>query len=338
MFGRLTLPSHGPVFLNEGATRSELELRKMEALRSVVPEDKKDDLERDIRLARAGVAGERKIAFELMNGHYPLAFVHDLCLEHDGSRAQIDFLVVTPYHIVVIECKNLVGDIEIDSSGAFVRTFGRGRGRRREGIYSPVSQNRRHVDLMKAVAMSESGPAKRLVQRFVLDEYYRSVVVLANERSLLKADDAPPEVRDQVIRADQLVDYIRRLDATRSRKDFVESFKEMEARCGRWLALNSPQGSDLTARYGMASARAAATSSIEGDGPSREGTVVPSAVEPRPDKGEPDAVAVVPTCPRCGAPMVLRTARYGARKGKKFWGCSTYGKTRCGGIINVDEG
>lgn len=33
MLGRLTLPDHGLVFLNEGATRSELDLRKMEALR-----------------------------------------------------------------------------------------------------------------------------------------------------------------------------------------------------------------------------------------------------------------------------------------------------------------
>ena len=44
-----SLPRAG--FLNEGATRSELELRKMEALRSVVPEGKREVLERDILLA-----------------------------------------------------------------------------------------------------------------------------------------------------------------------------------------------------------------------------------------------------------------------------------------------
>ncbi|MBR3158039.1 MAG: NERD domain-containing protein [Atopobiaceae bacterium] len=336
MFGRLTLPSHGPVFLNEGATRSELELRKMEALRSAVPNDKREDLERDIRLTQAGVAGERKIVFELMNGHYPLVFIHDLCLEHEGLRAQIDFLVVTPYHTLVIECKNLVGDIEIDSTGAFVRTFGQGRGRRREGIYSPVSQNRRHVDLLKTVRMSGSGSVRRLAQRFVLDEYYQSVVVLANERTLLKADDAPPEVRQQVIRADQLVDYIKRLDATRSRKDLVETFKNMEVRCGRWLELNSPRRSDLADRYGIVASLAANPSTGEVEEPLRGSVAAPLAIEPR--QGANESNGAVPSCPRCGAPMVLRTARYGVRKGKKFWGCSTYGKTRCGGIINIDEG
>jgi four helix bundle suffix protein len=29
-------------------------------------------------------------------------------------------------------------------------------------------------------------------------------------------------------------------------------------------------------------------------------------------------------CPKCGQPMVLRTARTGSRAGSQFWGCSTY--------------
>jgi len=33
-----------------------------------------------------------------------------------------------------------------------------------------------------------------------------------------------------------------------------------------------------------------------------------------------------PQCPRCGSPMVLRTARRGANAGEQFWGCSTYPK------------
>ena len=53
--------------------------------------------------SRAGVAGERKIVFELTNSHYPLVFIHDLCLEHEGARAQIDFLVVTLHHTIAID-------------------------------------------------------------------------------------------------------------------------------------------------------------------------------------------------------------------------------------------
>lgn len=34
--------------------------------------------------------------------------------------------------------------------------------------------------------------------------------------------------------------------------------------------------------------------------------------------------SVAPACPRCGKPMVLRTARTGPRAGSSFWGCSAY--------------
>ncbi len=39
-----------------------------------------------------------------------------------------------------------------------------------------------------------------------------------------------------------------------------------------------------------------------------------------------------PTCPKCGAVMVRRTAKRGANAGNQFWGCSTYPK--CTATVN----
>ena len=39
-------------------------------------------------------------------------------------------------------------------------------------------------------------------------------------------------------------------------------------------------------------------------------------------------------CPRCGAPMVIRTAKRGPYIGKQFWGCSRF--PRCKNIINIE--
>ena len=44
----------------------------------------------------------------------------------------------------------------------------------------------------------------------------------------------------------------------------------------------------------------------------------------------PDAEPDVPQCPKCGSPMVLRTAKRGSRTGSQFWGCPNY--PRCRGI------
>ncbi|MBU1196729.1 MAG: NERD domain-containing protein [Proteobacteria bacterium] len=40
-----------------------------------------------------------------------------------------------------------------------------------------------------------------------------------------------------------------------------------------------------------------------------------------------------PLCPKCGAPMVLRTAHKGGNKGSRFWGCSNF--PACNGIRNA---
>lgn len=42
-----------------------------------------------------------------------------------------------------------------------------------------------------------------------------------------------------------------------------------------------------------------------------------------------------PTCPKCGSPMVRRTARQGANAGGAFWGCSQYPK--CRGVRAVES-
>ena len=56
-----------------------------------------------------------------------------------------------------------------------------------------------------------------------------------------------------------------------------------------------------------------------------------TATAPRPAPAAPPAVSAVPGCPLCQAPMVMREARSGPMAGKRFWGCSTFGQTKCRG-------
>lgn len=331
MLDRLRIPVHDPVFLNEGTSRSKLELDRLEAIRGKVSAADRDRLDQNIRMAQAGIVGEERIRYELMTSHYPLIVIHDLNLERGGVGAQIDYLVVTPYNTYVLECKNLVGNIEIDSRGAFVRTFGTGKNRRREGIYSPITQNERHIELIKAIVKSKHGRVIQFAQRFFLDDYYHSVVVLANEKTLLTANDAPEEICRQVIRADQLMGYIKKLDASLASKNGVESFDRMRERAESWLALNKPRRIDVAGRYELVPVDVQESVGLSA-------VVRPVTREPESSVARPvtaGQAAIVPSCPFCGAPMVLRTARHGKNRGNKFWGCSTYARTRCGGIISV---
>jgi predicted RNA-binding Zn-ribbon protein involved in translation (DUF1610 family) len=56
------------------------------------------------------------------------------------------------------------------------------------------------------------------------------------------------------------------------------------------------------------------------------GVAAPDAGPTQTVPRDPDALA--PTCPKCGAKMVLRTAQRGAKAGSKFYGCPNYPKCR----------
>lgn len=46
-----------------------------------------------------------------------------------------------------------------------------------------------------------------------------------------------------------------------------------------------------------------------------------------------DRTDTIPSCPKCGKPMALRTAQKGNKTGKQFWGCSGY--PECKGLVDI---
>lgn len=67
-------------------------------------------------------------------------------------------------------------------------------------------------------------------------QVYRSIVVLANPKTILNDKKAPKEVRDIVIRSDQLVSYIKRLeeadDLYRSPESEMRDLMDSFLKCG----------------------------------------------------------------------------------------------------------
>src|SRR5574344_157729 len=111
-----------------------------------------------IKLLEQGLKGEKKVLYELKNSHIGMYILHDLYVRYDNLDAQIDFVVITHKHVYYIECKNLVGDIEIDQNGNFIRITNHNNNIKREGIYNPLTQCKRHADIFKSMSMENSDP------------------------------------------------------------------------------------------------------------------------------------------------------------------------------------
>lgn len=142
----------GTVFLKEESDAEEF-IKKMKELFEKASGELKDEIEKQIKIANYGLQGEKSIAFELRNSGLDMYVLHDIYLEAGELSAQIDYLLVTRKHIYVLECKNLIGNIEVDNEGNFIRSYELAGRKIREGIYSPITQNQRHLQVIKEIGM-----------------------------------------------------------------------------------------------------------------------------------------------------------------------------------------
>lgn len=292
-----------PVFLKEDSSA----LKQIECLKELynqVNDEGKAEIENEIKLLEAGLYGENQIIFELKNSHIPMVVLHDVYLEYEGLSAQIDFLIFTKGYVFVVECKNLVGNITIDNTGSFTRVFDYGRFKKKEGIYSPITQNQRHMELIrrKVIAKQPNIIAKKLADKN-FDLNFKSVVVLANPKTFLSARFAPKEIKNSVIRADQLIEFIKKMNAGPD----VRSEKVMLETAESYLKAHIEKTVDYTEKYSQY-------------------LIQEQTIE--------ETVEEKVMCPKCGAEMIKRVATKGANAGKTFYGCSNFPK--CRGILSIE--
>lgn len=297
-----------PIFYKEDS-EADKQLAALKELRENLTGDALDKIDLEINRVEAGIAGEKQVRFELENSHIPMYVLHDLFIEDEGLKAQIDYIVITKRNVYIIECKNLYGNIEIDSNGSFIRSYEYKGKKYKEGIYSPITQNERHKELIKVIGGKNKNVLSRMIFEKNFDNDFHTVVVLANPKTVLNDRYAKKEIKEKVIRADQLISYIKSRDALKKEDAYTE--KDMERSAEFLLNQNKPNPVDYVAKYRELL--------------KKQNTNEEPAAETAPG----DA----PICPKCGAPMVLRTATKGDNKGNQFYGCSQFPK--CRGIRQI---
>ena len=338
--------------------------------KDIAPESKLAKIiEKEIAITQAGIIGEDAIMYELKNSGMDLVVLHDIYIETaDGRGAQIDYFVVTPYVNVFIECKNLYGDIEINSKGDFIRTVTYGRKKVREGIYSPITQNERHLSINKEIVGQNQGIIGRTMLNSYYDEFNRSLVVLANPKTVVNDRYAPKSVKEKVIRGDQLVAVLKSMKSSdRSgkkamlqraermlsrniddRKDYLKKYLEMM----EMAVENQNPGTEAIASDGKNDEFSRNDNSVRKDNSIEDNNPIGSdisignetsierdnSIEKDNSIGEQQVALDEDSlnngkeasliCPRCGQKLVLRTAKRGDHVGDQFYGCSGFPKCR----------
>lgn len=212
------------------------QLKDLELLASKLKEgEKKDNVNRNIYYQKQGIYGEKKVYFELKNTFLPIICLHDIRIEYEGYIAQLDFVVISSRYICVLEAKKLNGNIKIDSNGNFIRKFYDGNER---GMYSPVSQNKRHIDVLKYV----------LSKKIKMDIPFESLVIIANEKSIVDESKAPENIKKCIVKYDGIAS---RLEEIQNKNNVVLTLENMNKIAKILIKLNKQKTYDNLAKFSI---------------------------------------------------------------------------------------
>lgn len=239
LFGqRRTIQS--PTFAKDFTKENYQLIALNELLNQVTDEVKKESIEKDIMLLKYGIDGENNVYFELKNSFLPILCLHDVRIEYSDYVAQLDFVVISNKFTCILETKKLSGNISIDQDGNFVRTMKNKNGRDyKEGIYSPVTQNTRHVDILKHVLSKEL----KINNMPIL-----SLVVMANPKTIIKKIKCPAEIEKTLIKYDQIKTTLEKYQNDKANQyDLAE--KDMFSIAELLIKLNTPIDMNFETKY-----------------------------------------------------------------------------------------
>lgn len=200
-------------------------------LKNTKSKEEKLYLYEEIQKYKYGIQGENKILYELKNSHIPMYILHDINLEYKDYKAQIDFIILTKKNYYIIECKNLYGNISIDNKGNFYRI----NNKNKVGIYNPITQLDRHINIIRRYIEDRNNFIGKLIVKKIFDSMYHGIVVLANDNTVVEDKYAPKTVKNKVIRADKLIEYIKYIE--KNTDSYASSEKDIISSCNNILAL-----------------------------------------------------------------------------------------------------
>lgn len=184
-----------PVFLKEDSTLKQ----RLEYLRKNPISDGET-----LYKIKTGVDGEDQLAYHLNRTNIPMYILRDIHLSIDGINTQIDFVVITSHHCYFMECKNYnAKKIKVDSKGDFLIIPEKSR--RYIGIQSPLSQVNEQMELFKRICINE----KREFNDDRFKEYFKSMVIFANNGVILNTNDAPAYIKYNVKKLDNFINQLK---------------------------------------------------------------------------------------------------------------------------------
>lgn len=207
----------------------------LEQLQILNPKDK--IIKYQLYIAKKGLAGENEILYQLKKSNIGMFVLHDVNMVYEDLKAQIDFVVITPWCCYFIECKNWNGNISVNEKGDFILERSLKGHKVKKGIESPYRQVQAQRDVYKKIWLMKQGKLKSFIYEKNFENFHRILVVDANKDTILNTKYAPKEIKNNVIRADAIIRKLE-YDRDHSDKDTWDNKKRMREWADYFMKLN----------------------------------------------------------------------------------------------------
>lgn len=216
---------------------SELEerVKLLQELKKKYPNNK--TVNQQLYMAQRGLAGEKEIMYHLKKANIGMFVLHDINIEYEDLKAQIDFIVVTQWCCYFIECKNFSENIIVNEKGDFIREHSYKGHKVKNGIDSPYRQVEAQLDVYMKIWAKLQGKFKSFIYEKNFAKLHRGLVVIANGENILNTRYAPREIQNNVIKVDSLIRKLK-YDKEHSDKDLWDNRTETEKWANSFLKLN----------------------------------------------------------------------------------------------------
>lgn len=213
----------------------ERKVKYLEELKNKNPNNK--NITQQLYMAQKGLEGENEIIYQLKKSNIGMFILHDVNLVYEDLKAQIDFIVITPWCCYFIECKNLIGNISVNEKGDFIREYSFKGHKVKKGMESPYRQVQAQRDVYKKIWLKLQGKLKGFLFERNFESFHRVLVVAANGENILNTKYAPKEMKNNIIKADALIRKLE-YDRDRSDRDLWDNKKSMEQWANHFIKLN----------------------------------------------------------------------------------------------------
>lgn len=159
-------------------------------------------ISKEIYNLKQGVLGEQNSEYEInfyLKDSKNWAVIHDLRIEHNGRVAQIDHLLINRFlDVFVIETKNFSADLQINEQGEFTAWYNK----KPIGIPSPLAQNDKHIEVLKALSKTLPLPTRLGV---TLMPSFTSVVMVSNKQRITRPKNFDTK---SIIKAEKILEWV----------------------------------------------------------------------------------------------------------------------------------